>query len=48
MNVIFEKTYPRSINALIERFTKPQMRGATVEAWLFDDQPSRCNRSPTS
>ena len=41
MNVIFEKTYPRSINALIERFAKPQMRGATVEAWLFDDQPSR-------
>lgn len=41
MSVIFEKTYPRSINVLIERFSKPEMRGAKVEAWLFDDQPSR-------
>ncbi len=41
MNVIFEKTYPRSINVLIERFSKPEMRGAKLEAWLFDDQPSR-------
>ncbi|MBK0021837.1 peptidase M14 [Brucella pseudogrignonensis] len=41
MSVIFEKTYTRSINVLIERFSKPEMRGANVEVWLFDDQPSR-------
>lgn len=41
MSVIFEKTYPRSLDVLIERFATPQMRGAKLEAWLFDDQPSR-------
>lgn len=41
MSVIFEKTYPRSVNVLIERFAKSEMRGAKIEAWLFDDQPSR-------
>lgn len=41
MSVIFEKTYERTIDALIARFSKPEMRGAKVEAWLFDDQPSR-------
>ena len=41
MNVLFEKTYPRTVQALVERFLKPEMRGAKAEAWLFDDQPSR-------
>ncbi|WP_273728547.1 peptidase M14 [Brucella gallinifaecis] len=41
MSVIFEKTYQRSIDGLIERFSKPEMRRAKVQAWLFDDQPSR-------
>lgn len=41
MSVLFEKTYPRTIHALVERFLKPEMRGAKVDAWLFDDQPSR-------
>ncbi|MFB8342571.1 peptidase M14 [Brucella cytisi] len=41
MSVLFEKTYPRTVHALVERFLKPEMRGAKVEAWLFDDQPSR-------
>lgn len=41
MSVIFENTYKRSIDLLIESFLKPEMRGVKVEAWLFDDQPSR-------
>lgn len=41
MSMIFEKTYPRTITALLGRFLKPEMRGAKLEAWLFDDQPSR-------
>ncbi|MBV2143201.1 peptidase M14 [Falsochrobactrum sp. TDYN1] len=41
MSVILEKTYPRTIDALIARFSRPEMRGAKVDAWLFDDQPSR-------
>lgn len=41
MSVLFEKTYPRTVHALVEHFLKPEMRGAKVEAWLFDDQPSR-------
>lgn len=41
MSVLFEKTYPRTVHALVERFLKPEWRGAKVEAWLFDDQPSR-------
>lgn len=41
MSVLFEKTYPRTVHALVERFMKPEMRGAKMEAWLFDDQPSR-------
>ncbi len=41
MKVLFEKNYPRTVHALVERFLKPEMRGAKVEAWLFDDQPSR-------
>jgi len=41
MSVIFENTYPRSIEVIIDRFSKPEMRGAKIEAWLFDDQPSR-------
>ncbi|MBC2885572.1 peptidase M14 [Ochrobactrum sp. CM-21-5] len=41
MSIIFEKIYPRTINALVARFAKPEMHGAKVEAWLFDDQPSR-------
>lgn len=41
MSVLFEKTYPRTVHVLVERFLKPEMRGARVEAWLFDDQPSR-------
>lgn len=41
MSVIIEKTYARSIEVLIDRFAKPEMRGAKIEAWLFDDQPSR-------
>jgi len=41
MSVLFEKTYPRTVHALVDQFLKPEMRGAKVEAWLFDDQPSR-------
>lgn len=41
MSVLFEKAYPRTVHALVERFMKPEMRGAEMEAWLFDDQPSR-------
>jgi len=41
MSVLFEKTYPRTVHALVEHFLKPEMRGAQVDAWLFDDQPSR-------
>lgn len=41
MSVLYEKTYPRTVHALVEHFLKPEMRGAKVEAWLFDDQPSR-------
>ncbi|ERM01529.1 hypothetical protein Q644_21110 [Brucella intermedia 229E] len=41
MSVLFEKTYPRTVHALVERFMKPEMRGAKMEAWLFDDRPSR-------
>ncbi len=41
MSVLFEKTYPRTVHALVDYLLKPQMRGAKAEAWLFDDQPSR-------
>ncbi len=41
MSKIFEKTYPRTITTLLDRFLKPEMRGVKLEAWLFDDQPSR-------
>lgn len=41
MSVLFEKTYPRTVHALVDHFLKPEMRDAKVEAWLFDDQPSR-------
>lgn len=41
MSTLFEKAYQRSIDSLITRFAKPAMQGATLEAWLFDDQKSR-------
>src|SRR5690606_13963635 len=36
-----EKSYQRSIDKLIARFAAPAMQGASLEAWLFDDQKSR-------
>ena len=41
MSMIFEKSFERSLDALVARFSDASMKGATVEAWLFDDQPSR-------
>ncbi|KAA0911271.1 M14 family metallopeptidase [Pusillimonas sp. ANT_WB101] len=41
MSTIFEKSYQRSIDSLVTRFAKPAMQGATLKAWLFDDQKSR-------
>lgn len=41
MSMIFERKFERSIDSLINRFSAPEMQGASVEAWLFDDQASR-------
>lgn len=41
MTCIFEKTFERSISKLLNLCADPVMQGATIEAWLFDDQPSR-------
>ncbi|HWD13889.1 M14 family metallopeptidase [Pseudochrobactrum sp. sp1633] len=41
MSMIFEKSFERSIDKLVARFSDPSMKDATVEAWLFDDQPNR-------
>lgn len=41
MSMIFERKFERSIDSLINRFNAPEMQGATVEAWVFDDQASR-------
>ena len=41
MTCIFERTYPRTIDELVARFSTPGMRGARVDAWLFDDQAAR-------
>src|SRR5690606_16545330 len=41
MSTLLEKSYQRSIDELIARFATPAMQGASLEAWLFDDQESR-------
>lgn len=41
MSMIFEKRFERSLDKLISHFSDASMKGATVEAWLFDDLPSR-------
>ncbi|MBX8825306.1 M14 family metallopeptidase [Ochrobactrum sp. SFR4] len=41
MSMIFEKSFERSLDALVARFSDASMKGATVEAWLFDDLQSR-------
>lgn len=41
MTKIFEQSFERSLDKLIARFSDPSFKGATLEAWLFDDFPSR-------
>ncbi len=41
MSMIFEKSFERSLDVLVARFSDASMKGATVEAWLFDDLQSR-------
>ncbi|MGQ5719186.1 M14 family metallopeptidase [Pseudochrobactrum asaccharolyticum] len=41
MSMIFEKSFERSLDKLVSRFSDASMKGATVEAWLFDDLQSR-------
>lgn len=41
MSMIFEKSFERSLDKLVARFSDASMKGATVEAWLFDDLQSR-------
>ncbi len=41
MSTLLEKHYQRSIDKLIARFATPSMRGASIQAWLFDDHESR-------
>ena len=41
MSLIFESKFERSLDHLMTRFAAPALQGATVEAWLFDDQESR-------
>ncbi|KFK98012.1 M14 family metallopeptidase [Serratia sp. Ag1] len=41
MSIVFQQSIERSLEQLVARFSDPAMRGATVEAWLFDDRQSR-------
>jgi hypothetical protein len=41
MTLLLEASFPRTLDALVARFTAAAQRGARVEAWLFEDAPSR-------
>ena len=41
MTRIFATTLPRTIDTLIRDFATPAHKGQVIEAWLFDDAPSR-------
>ncbi len=41
MTILFEKTYPRTLTTLLQRYASSPDRGITVEAWLFDDATGR-------
>lgn len=41
MTKIFEQKFERSLDNLVARFSDPALRGAHVEAWVFDDRASR-------
>ncbi len=41
MTILLQKTYARTLYALIQRFSTATDRGMRIEAWLFDDQTDR-------
>ena len=41
MTILFEKTYPRTLTTLLQRYASSPERGTTLEAWMFDDAAGR-------
>ncbi|RCK52383.1 peptidase M14 [Thalassospira profundimaris] len=41
MSEIFKQSFPRSLDQLIEHYNNDAHRGATIEAWLFEDEATR-------
>lgn len=41
MTLIIEKTFPRTLDALVSQFSAAPFEGARLEAWVFDDAQDR-------
>ena len=41
LSVLLEATFPNALDALVDRLSDPAWQGAQVEAWVFEDQPTR-------
>jgi hypothetical protein len=39
--IILQAQWPRTLNLLAKRFSDPSFRGATLEAWVFEDAAAR-------
>ncbi|MFL6694835.1 MAG: peptidase M14, partial [Ramlibacter sp.] len=39
--VLLETTFPRTLDAWVQRFEQLQWRGASVEGWLFEGAAAR-------
>ncbi len=41
MTVLLEARFPRTLDLWLRRFAAPEMRGAGVQGWLFEDEAAR-------
>ena len=41
MTVLLDVCFPNALDALVDRLSDPAWQGAQVEAWVFEDQPTR-------
>jgi hypothetical protein len=41
MTILLEKTYPRTLTTLLQRYVSSPDQESTIEAWLFDDAAGR-------
>lgn len=42
MTILLDEKVPRTLDVLVAEWSKADRRGVRLEAWLFEDEPSRC------